>query len=129
MIVSYLPEPQSHPLWPEIEKLLEPADFGGLEPNELVWIAFDGPVLFGVATTILWDDGDAQIRCIAGKRFKDWGGPMEAALTRWARDCGAARLMARGRKGWTRIYRAFGWALSGDIYEKDLSDGRQAEVN
>ena len=121
MQVSYLPEPEKHRLWGEMTALLEPADFGELQDNELVWIAFDGPVLLGVVTTILWDDGDAQIRCVAGTRFRDWSGPMEATLTRWARDCGAARLTARGRKGWARLYRAFGWvAADNGFYQKEL---------
>lgn len=126
MQVSYLPEPEKHRLWGEMAALLEPADFGELQDNELVWIAFDGPVLLGVVTTILWDDGDAQIRCVAGTRFRDWGGPMEATLTRWARDCGAARLTARGRRGWLRHMSAYGWGCTGtddegkQVFEKEL---------
>lgn len=121
MQVSFLPEPEHHQLWNEIEAMLQPADFDRLQDNEIVWIAYDGPILFGVATTILWNDGDAQIRCIAGTRFKEWGGLMESVIERWARDCGAARLTARGRKGWARLYRAFGWvAAENGFYEKEL---------
>lgn len=124
MQIAYLPEPERHPLWGEIERLLKAAaQFGGIavrDDDELVWIAFEGPVLFGAATTFL-DGQDAQIRCVAGKRFKDWGRSMESALCAWARDCGAARLTARGRKGWARVYRAFGWvALGNDEYKKEL---------
>ena len=32
---------------------------------------------------------------MAGTRFKEWGCQMEAVLSQWARDCGAARLTAR----------------------------------
>ena len=124
MQISWLPDPESHPLWNDIYQLLKPAaDFGGMgvrDDGELVWIAFEGPVLFGAATTFLQGE-DAQIRCVAGTRFKEWGRQMEAVLSEWARDCGAARLTARGRKGWSRIYPSFGWVALGDNeYQKGL---------
>jgi len=137
--VSYLPDAESHPLWPAMREMLKPAaEFGGLpieDGDHCVWIAFDGLTVFGVVTTILWDDGEASILLGAGTRLHDWMPQMEAVVSAWARDCGATKLTMKGRKGWGRFARPFGWvALDTDnegrvLFEKDLTDGRQAEVN
>jgi hypothetical protein len=114
VIVSYLPEPESHPLWPEIAKLLEPAAEGSpirIE-NELVWIAFEGPVLFGAGTTILYDDGTVQIRLCGGFEHRKWVREAEAMVSAWARKSGAGKLTMRGRKGWARYFTRCGWAAS-----------------
>lgn len=124
MIVSYLPEREKHPLWPAIEELLRPAG-GPVVPNELVWIAFDGQTLFGAGTTILYENGEAQIRLCGGHRHREWVEQAEGVVSAWARDCGAAKLTMQGRKGWARYFRAFGWVVLGTedgkhLYEKAL---------
>jgi hypothetical protein len=59
--------------------------------------------------------------CVAGKRFREWIGPMEAEMCAWGRLCGARRFVSRGRKGWARLARAFGWvALANNDFQKDL---------
>jgi hypothetical protein len=129
LVVSFLPEPETHPLWPEILKLLQPAaDFGEIPAwtgDECVWIAFEGQTLFAAATTILWDDGEAELLLAGGHRHKDWMGQLDATVTAWARDCGARKITMRGRRGWTRYAARFGWGVSGceggrQIYEKEL---------
>ena len=110
MIVSYLPEPEKHPLWEDIKVLLEPATEGAPTPEgELVWIIYDGPVLYAAATTVLCDDGTARLRLAGGYRHKLWAEQLSEVVSAWARDCGATRLTGRGRKGWARYARAFGW--------------------
>lgn len=126
MQVSYLPDPENHPLWDEIRALLQPATIGSpaYEPGELVWIAFDGPVMFGAGTTALFGDV-AEIRACGGHLHKEWVEQAEAAVSAWARQH-ATKLTMRGRKGWARYLRAFGWALLGEdedgltIFEKVL---------
>ena len=124
-----MPDPERHPLWDGIKALLKPAaDYGETSvhaPDELVWIAYEGGQIFGAVTTLCWDDGEATILLGAGTRLKDWMEPMEAVVSAWARDCGAERLTLRGRKGWARFARAFGWVASGEedgrmIFEKEL---------
>jgi hypothetical protein len=126
LIVSYLPDPEAHPLWEGIKEMLEPAaeGFPVLTDGELVWLAFDGPTAFGAATTILYDDGEAQIRLCGGKHGKQWIALGEATVSAWARDCGATKLTLRGRKGWARALPA-GWVATGiedgkHTYEKVL---------
>lgn len=127
MIVSYLPDPERHPLWPAIRELLKPAvldDSDVLEPGELVWIAFDGPTIFGAGTTAQIDDTTAAILTVGGTRHREWVEQAEAAVSAWARANGATKLIMRGRRGWARYFRAFGWVASQSdgrwIYEKDL---------
>ena len=129
MQVSYLPDPEHHPLWNEIRALLKPAaDFGEIpirDSDEFVWIAFEGTALFAAGTTLLWDDGEAEIRLCGGHRHKDWVHEALALVEAWARRCDAKRLTMRGRKGWGRYVRPFGWVSLGiedgrTLYEKAL---------
>lgn len=126
MILSYLPQPEKHPLWNEIVKLLEPAtdDCPVMDANELVWIAFEGTTLFAAATTGLFDR-EARVLACGGFEHRRWLKEAEALVTRWATDCGAQKITMRGRKGWERYFRRFGWGVSpadGNnlIYEKVL---------
>lgn len=115
MIVSYLPEPDTHPLWTDIQRLLKPAtndDLPTVEPNELVWIAFEGDTLFGAGTTVLLTSGEAQILACGGFEHRKWIEQAEALVTRWAKDCGAAKITMRGRRGWARYFCALGWDCS-----------------
>jgi hypothetical protein len=129
LIVSYLPEPEKHPLWPGIQELLKPAAEYGEIPvfgdGECLWIAFDGPTVFAAGTTLLWNDGEAEIRLCGGVRHREWVREALSLVEQWARSAGASRLTMRGRKGWARYVRAFGWGLRGiedgkQLYEKVL---------
>ena len=122
MVVSYLPNPERHPLWNEIKALLKPAaDYGEIpikDEHELVWVAIDGPIICAAGTTLLWNDGEAEIRLCAGTRHREWVGEALRIVEAWARDAGASRLTMRGRQGWARYVRAVGWAVTG------IEDGR-----
>jgi hypothetical protein len=126
--VSILPNPTEHVLWEGIKELLKPAaDYGEIpvfSGDETVWVAFEGQIVFAAATTIAWNDGEAEILLCSGTGLKDWISGVER-MSAWARDCGAKRLIMRGRKGWARALRAFGWAPLGiedgrTLYEKVL---------
>jgi hypothetical protein len=134
MQVSFLPEPEKHPLWPGIRELLRPAAEYGDAPifcdDELLWIAHEGGVVFAAGTTLLWNDGEAEIRLCGGARHREWVTEALRVVESWARAAGAVKLTMRGRKGWARYCRAFGWALSGTdeenrtMFEKELVDGQ-----
>jgi hypothetical protein len=55
MQVNYLPDPEQHPLWPQIRALLEPAaKFGDVAvecPNQVIWIAHEDGTVFAAATS------------------------------------------------------------------------------
>lgn len=129
MILSYLPE--GHPLWPDVLPLLkDAADYGGIEvwePGDLVWVAFDGPTVFGAAVTRPGEE--AELRLAGGTRFREWIGLLDHEVSEWARINGAAKLTMRGRIGWKRFADRFGWSVLGidedglTIFEKVLCDG------
>lgn len=115
MEVSALPEPHLRPEWPAIERLLCDATDDGadiFDPSlDCLWVAYERGTIFGCVTTRLETNGTAELRLVSGTRLKEWIAPMEAMIASWARLCGATRLASRGRKGWARHSRAFGWAL------------------
>lgn len=125
-----MPDPEEHPLWPAIKELLKPAaDYGEIPvfgDGECLWVAFDGPTIYAAGTTLLWTDGEAEIRLCGGYRHKDWVQQALNTVEAWARDAGATRLTMRGRKGWLRYVRGFGWVTLGhdesgrQLYQKDL---------
>lgn len=129
LVISWLPEPENHPLWPDIYRMLEPAAKVGncpvLEDNDLVWIAIKGKTIVGAHTCRLLTDGPLEMVHTAGTGFREWFGPMEEALTDFARDCGAEKMISRGRKGWSRVNAPYGWKTVGEedgllLFEKEL---------
>ena len=130
MDISWLPEPEGHPLWPDILRLLQPAaDIGRIDayqPCDWVRIIYDGPVLYGAATTRLLPGDEAELRLAGGARSRDWMGLLDEAVSEWARLGGAYRLTMRGRVGWQRYAARFGWATLGKdeigrtMFEKEL---------
>lgn len=129
MKVSYLPDAENHPLWPAISGLLKPAaDYGRTEvshPNMVVWIAHENGTVFAAATTLLYDNGNAELRLAGGYRHREWAEQLSGTVSAWAKSAGAKKLIGRGRKGWARYARACGWVALGTdgedtIYEKEL---------
>lgn len=106
--------------------LLASACEAGVEPYrpeyDVLWIAYQWEALWGVATTrVSADETEAELLCVAGKRFRDWIGPMEAMICAWARSGGVSRLTSRGRRGWARFASAMRWAaLGNNQFEKVL---------
>ncbi len=130
MDISWLPEPEDHPLWPDILRLLEPAARLGAidayDPKDWVWIIYDGPTLYGAATTRLWPGDEAELRLAGGTRFHEWTGLLDETVSDWARRALAHKLTMRGRKGWSRFAAKFGWVRLGTddqnrmMFEKEL---------
>lgn len=131
MQVSTLPEGDAHPAFPGILRLLERARTNPahdvFDPAiDTLWIAFEGPTIFGAATTRLTTDGIAELRLAAGTRHREWIALLDSDVTAWARLCQARRLTMVGRKGWARYARAFGWVVRGQdeegksIFTKEL---------
>lgn len=116
MEIAWLPEPERHPLWTEILRLLERGVFSPqavIDTNDWVWIIYDGPVLRAAATTRLHEDGEACLLLAGGHRFQEWIGLLDETVAKWARSGGANRLTMRGRRGWERFAKRFGWRALG----------------
>lgn len=80
---------------------------------DFLWLAIEDGTVWGAVTTRLTTDKIAELRLVAGARLRDWIAPMNGEIEAWARHCGARKLVTRGRKGWARFNRAFGWAVLG----------------
>ena len=94
---------------------------------DVCWLAYEDGIAFGAVTTRLRTDGVAELRLVGGHEFRRWIGPAEAVVCEWAREAGASRLISRGRKGWVRLARTFGWVPLGtddegkETFEKPLA--------
>lgn len=129
VLISYLPEPEKHPLWDGIKALLQTAaDRGGFrvwDNGDLVWLAIDDGIIIGAATTRLLTNGNTELMHVAGTRFKEWVPQMEHIICEWSRNCGAYAVQSRGRNGWQRLNKSWGWEVIGKrdgltLYEKEL---------
>ena len=123
MQISSLPDAHCREDWPQIEAILSTAvdaDTVHDPAIDVVWIAYVGSTIFGAATTRLRSDGIAELRLIGGARFREWIGPLDEAVTGWARLCGSPKVISRGRKGWARFNRAFGWAATAQDNEHKI---------
>lgn len=129
MIVSFFPEAEKSEHWPAIRKLLEPAaNMGGIEPKEdqdLIWVAFDRGKVWA-AFTIRLVGQTVEVRCAGGARLFDWVRQFEEAMCAFGRDCSAACVELRGRKGWGRWATRWGWRRVDDdedgrpVFRKEL---------
>lgn len=128
MKVGWLPEPERHPLWPGIYKLLKrSADRTAcsvFDAGDLLWIALDEGQIIGAATARALDPDTAELMHTAGTRIHEWAAPMESQICDWARMNGARKIVSTGRKGWRPIVEPLGWHVTavGDLirYEKEL---------
>jgi len=102
-------------------RLLEPAaQYGGIdtyEPGDWVWIIYDGPILYGAAVTRLLPGDEAELRLAGGSRSMKWAELLDGVVSDWARTGGAHRLTSRGRRGWARFAKRFGWSPLGQDHE------------
>jgi hypothetical protein len=119
-------QPRETPFWTQIEAYLAPAaERGGvplLDDDETCWTVFGWEgfwtpqrVLLGAATVRRTEDA-AEVVLVGGRNFRRWLKPLDEMLARWARDTGAVRMIATGRKGWCR---ELGWNVmghEGDFY-------------
>lgn len=84
---------------------------------------FDGPTIYGAATSRNYNEA-AELVHAGGTRFREWMPLLDEAVTSWARDCGAPKLIMSGRKGWARFAERHGWVASKDedrmFFEKEL---------
>ncbi|MDE2428181.1 MAG: hypothetical protein KGM99_05600 [Burkholderiales bacterium] len=129
LVISWLPDPENHPLWDDIKALLQTAaDRGGFrvwDDGDLVWLAIDNGVVIGAATTRHLNNGNTELMHVAGTRFKEWVPEMESIICEWSRKLGANAVQSRGRSGWQRLNKSWGWEVIGKrdgltLYEKEL---------
>ena len=103
-------------LWPRVSDLVRKGISYGCEDFEetkenifsglsLLWLAYDGVVIRGIAVTGLFGDA-CEIIAAAGQNFRSWGhliGDLEA----YGRDEKSSRMRLIGRRGWRRILKNY----------------------
>ena len=124
MRIGWVNDPLNWDRWPEAEALLEPARATSDEViellgfNHLLWAVMDGDELLAVATARLTEDGDCEVMLVGGRDHGRWLAELDQMIGSAALEARASRLVASGRRGWTKALRALGW--------DSLSVGRDA---
>lgn len=114
MIVA-IPDPLNWWRVGEAERLLEPARARGdfpvcIEPDEALFVAFDGQEMLAAATAWLSTEGICEVKLVGGRDSRRWVAELNEFIGARAREAGATRLVAIGRLGWARVLKPLGWA-------------------
>jgi hypothetical protein len=129
MQIGSVPDPLNWERWPEAEAFLEPArKLGGFEniidPDEALWAVMEDGELLGCATAWL-GDGFVEVPLIGGRDAKRWIADLDRIIGAAAKEAGATWMRGMGRRGWTKILCALGWAVIGEmdgstVYRREL---------
>lgn len=126
MKIGVVADPLNWDRWPQAEAFLEPArELGGfknvIEPDEELFAVLDGDELLAAATAWFSVDGKyVEVKLVGGKDRRKWLGELDHKIGAMARDAGATRLIAIGRRGWLKELRAIGWVQFGEVDAKTL---------
>lgn len=123
MQIGWVPNPLCWERWPEAEAFLKPAAASGgfssvLEPDELLWAVMDGDELLAVATAWLSTEHYVEVKLVGGRERSRWLAQLSDVIGKAAREAGASRLIAIGRRGWLRELSALGWDKVGETGPK-----------
>jgi len=118
--IGVVPNPQHWEHWEQAKAYLEPArargDFNSvLEPDELLWAVLDGDELLAVATAWLSIERYVEVKLVGGRERHLWLEQLDKVIGKAAREAGASRMIAIGRRGWLRELNALGWVKSGEV--------------
>jgi len=133
MQASLVPVEYVENIWPQIEKYLEgPAKYsygryevedikqGLLTKPQQLWIAFDGPKVYGaVVTTFSYYPRMTSLDMIftGGVELKKWKDPMLTILQKFAKEHGCKIIESYGRPGWEKIFKDDGYKSRFVFYE------------
>ena len=125
MQIGYVPNPREWSRWNEAEALLEPArKIGGfpsvLDSDESLFAVLDGDNLLGVASTWMTPEKHIEVKLVGGRDHHRWIGELDKVIGSAAREAGATRLIAWGRRGWVKVLARQGWEAI------QMSDGDMA---
>jgi hypothetical protein len=113
--VGAVADPLQWDRWPEAEALLEPARARGdfpscLDPDEALFVVLDGDEMLAAATAWLSTDRFVEVKLVGGRDYRRWLSELNEAIGAAARQAGAVRMVAIGRRGWSKDLKRLGWA-------------------
>jgi len=136
---SFVPKEHAGAVWPKIEAYVESATrrTGGrylpadvlieiLEGRMLLWIAFEGEEVIGVAVSYFIDYPRKKVLAVpfmAGEDFVRWGDSLLKLLRKWAFDNGCGTLEACARPGWARVFKDEGYKRLWEWCEVPVNGG------
>ena len=131
MIVR-IPDPLNWWRIGEANKLLEPARARGgfatcVEPDEALFCVFEGQEMLAAATAWLSTDKFVEVKLVGGRDRHRWLDELDARIGAEAAAAGATRLVAIGRRGWSRELARLGWETVQPVdnhwlFERKLGD-------
>jgi hypothetical protein len=138
MIFTLIPHDHVLDIWPEVAEMLDKAArttdgrFDKLSIlDELIdntielWVVFDGKVPVAALTTRVSPYVKYKalsIDWVGGSRMRDWLDNAMDTLKQYAKDQGCRKLEGRGRSGWIRTLRKYGWKPDYTALELELND-------
>lgn len=95
-----------------------------IDPDEALWVVLEDGELLAAATAWL-GDGFVEVGLVGGKDHRRWLKELDSVIGAAAREAGATRLQAMGRRGWTKALCALGWERLGEtedttFYRREL---------
>jgi hypothetical protein len=122
--IGWIDSPKQWDRWPEAEALLEPARARAdnlpeiLGPHDVLWVVIDSGDLLAAATTVLFTDGNFEVTLVGGRDHRRWLASLNRMLGAVAKEAGASRMTAIGRRGWLKSLQRLGWAKLGEADAK-----------
>lgn len=93
-----------------------------LDGSALLWVAWDGKVIKGVAVTEINETASGRVCLIgyvSGKNLPEWF-HLKDAIFEYARSEKCAKMRIIGRKGWLRRLKNEGFVMSNIVMERPL---------
>jgi hypothetical protein len=111
-------DPEHWDKWEEAKAFLEPARrLGGqtelIRPDIALWVVLDGDELLAVATARITAEG-CEVILVGGRDHRRWLGQLDQTIGAAAREAGALRMVACGRRGWVKSLTRLGWVKLGE---------------
>jgi hypothetical protein len=138
MIFTLIPHDHVLDIWPQVAEMLDKAArttngrfdklsiLDELMNNTIeLWVVFDDKVPVAALTTRVSpyvEYKTLSIDWVGGSRMRDWIGDAMKTLKSYARDQGCRKLEGRGRSGWIRALKKYGWKPDYTALELELND-------